>query len=260
MSKKLWCVFTGLCSLLVLSVSVVPAGAQMTEVKPKPPMYSYIANWQFPRASFADVEKTLGNGNSALEKAYADGTIIGYGYDKNLVHSVEGETHDTWWSAMSLAGLMKALDAITASGIATSPAMANPTKHWDNIYVSRYYNWKPGSYKDGYVHVSVYKLKADAPDDAVAMLAEHLIVPMLEKQIADGVVTEYEIDTMAIHTDAPGTFALVYVTATPEGLDTVQKAVIDSVHDHPLGGQAFGSMTEDSGHRDELLKGNGTFK
>jgi len=260
MRKGLWCVFTGLCSLLMLTVCAVPAGAQMTEVKPKPPMFSYIANWQFPRSSFADVDKLLANGNPALEKAYADGTIIGYGHDKNLVHSTEGETHDTWWSAMSMGALIKALSQVTASEIANNPTMTGATKHWDEIFVSRYYNWKPGSYKDGYIHVSLYKLKADAPDDAVAMLSEHLMVPLLEKLVADGTVTEYEIDTEAIHTDAPGTFAVVYVTPTPEGLDKVQKALIDTVHDHPLGGQAFGYMTEDSGHRDELLKGDGTFK
>jgi hypothetical protein len=29
---------------------------------------------------------------------------------------------------------------------------------------------------------------------------------------------------------------------------------------NPLLGHAFGSMVDDSGHRDELLKGNGIFK
>ena len=84
-----------------------------------------------------------------------------------------------------------------------------------------------GAYKGGYVHVSEYKLKADAPDDAVDLLAQHLIVPNMDKLIADGTILEYEIDEMAIHTSAPGTFAIVYVTPTPEGLDTVLAAVRD---------------------------------
>jgi ammonia channel protein AmtB len=65
---------------------------------------------------------------------------------------------------------------------------------------------------------------------------------------------------MAVHTDAPGTFGIVYITPTAEGLDTVQAAVIGSIAAHPLSGQAFGSMTEDNGHRDELLKASGVFK
>jgi hypothetical protein len=127
--------------------------------------------------------------------------------------------------------------------------------------VSHYYNWKAGAaYKGGYVHVSEYKLKADAPDDAVDMLAQHLIVPSMDKLIADGTIVEYEIDETAIHTSAPGTFSIVYVTPTPEGLDTVQAAIRDLAKAHPLSIGAFGSFVDDSGHRDELAKGNGVFK
>jgi hypothetical protein len=156
--------------------------------------------------------------------------------------------------------LVKVLDQLMAGEISSSPNAANPTKHWDNVYVSHYYNWKPGEYKGGYVHVSAYKLKADAPDDAVDSVSKHMVVPILDKLIADGTIVEYEIDEMAIHTAAPGTFLIVYVTPTPEGLDTVQAAVRSSVKEHPLSGDAFGSFVDDNGHRDELLKGNGVFK
>jgi hypothetical protein len=260
MRKGLWCVFTGLCSLLVLTVCVVPAGAQMPEVKPKPAMYSYIANWQFPRSSFADVDKMLGGGNPALGKAYADGTILGYGHDKNLVHTLDGDTHDTWWSATSIAGLMKALSAVSASDMPNSPAMTGANKHWDEVLESRYYNWKPGAYTDSYVEVLTYKLKADAPDEAVAMLSEHLIVPSMEKLLADGTITEYEIDEPAIHTSAPGMFFVVYVAPKPEGIDAVQAAIVAAGKAHVLGIQAFGSMVDFNGHRDELMMGSGTFK
>jgi hypothetical protein len=238
----------------------LPLRAQMDEVKEKPAMYTYVANWQIPRAHWSDLEKSAAARNTILDKALADGTIVGYGDDVNLVHTPDGETHDNWWSAMSMAGLVKVLDQFFAAEISASPNAASPTKHWDNVYVSRYYNWRSGAFKGGYVHVSVYKLKADAPDDAVESLSKHLVVPLLEKLLADGTLLEYEIDTMAIHTEAPGTFAIVYVTPTAEGLDTVQTAVRGSLREHPLSGQAFGSMTDDNGHRDELLKGSGVFK
>jgi hypothetical protein len=260
MSERLWCVFTGLCSLLVLTVCVAPAGAQMPEVKPKPAMYSYVANWQFPRASFADVDKMLAGGNPALDKAYADGAIIGYGHDKNLVHSVDGWTHDTWWSATSIAGLMKALSAVSATDMPNSAAMTSASKHWDEVLESHYYNWKPGSYTDAYVEVLEYKLKADAPDDAVAMLSEHLIVPSMEKLLADGSIQEYEIDEAAIHSTAPGMFFVVYIAPKPEGIDAVQAAIAAAAKAHVLGIQAFGSMVDMNGHRDELGIGSGTFK
>ena len=260
MSKRLFCVFTGLFALLTVALSAIPSSAQMAEVKQKPALYSYVGNWAIPRAHWADMEKSVGARNALMEKAMADGTLVGYGDDINLVHTDGGWTHDTWWSSMSMAGLVKVLDQLMSGETSASPNAANPTKHYDLVLVSHYYNWKPGAYKGGYVHVSEYQLKESAPDDAVDMLAQHLLVPMLDKLVADGTLTEYEIDEMAIHTSAPGTFSIVYVTPAPEGLDKVQAAIRDTVKAHPLGGNAFGSFVEDKGHRDELGKGNGVFK
>jgi hypothetical protein len=260
MNRRSLSVFTGLCALVFSALCAMPLGAQTAEVKEKPAMYSYIANWQIPRAHWADFDKTTSARNEILDKALADGTIVGYGDDMTLVHTPDGETHDNWWAAMSMAGLVKVLDKFFAADISASPNSASPTKHWDNIYVSRYYNWKPGAYKGGYVHVGVYKLKADAPDNAVESLSKHMVAPFLEKMLADGTIVEYEIDNMVVHTEAPGMFAIVYVTPTADGLDTVHAALVDSMKSNPLLGHAFGSMVDDSGHRDELLKGNGIFK
>jgi hypothetical protein len=259
MQKRLWSVCAGLVCLAAMLVSANGAQAQMQEMKQKPPLYSYVGNWQFPRASWPDAVKALEPVNEIMQKAQASGDIVAYGNDVNLVHSLDGETHDTWWSATSLAGLIKTLNQLHASGDTNSPAM-NSAKHWDEVYVSHYYNWKSGAMKGGYTHVSVYKLKADAPDDAMDSLSEHFVVPILEKLLADGTIVEYEIDEMAIHTSAPGTFIIVYITPTPEGLDTVQGAVRDAVKNSPLAGDAFGSFTDDGGHRDGLYKTDCNYK
>ena len=92
------------------------------------------------------------------------------------------------------------------------------------------------------------------------MLSRNLVVPLLEKMLADGTIREYEIDTEAIHTDAPGTFWIVYVATAPEGLDTVNAAIVDTLKAQPLSGPAFGSMTDFSAHRDELVEGSGVYK
>src|ERR1700751_1770025 len=160
MNKRLWSVIVGTCGLLLSSLGSIPSVAQMPEVKEKPAMYSYVANWQIPRAQWADMEKANAADKAILDKALADGTIVGYGNDENLVHQPDGETHDNWWSAMSMAGLIKVLDAFYASPNNASPALNSATKHWDLILVSRYYNWKSGAYKSGYTHVGLYKLKA----------------------------------------------------------------------------------------------------
>lgn len=258
MHRKMWTAFTGLCGLLTLAALAKPASAQ--EIKPKTPMYSYVADWQVPRDKWPDLEKASASLNSVLEKATADGTLLGYGNDESLVHSADGATHDNWWAANSMAGLLKALEQVRVNATNTSSAMSVATKHWDNIYVTRYYNWKSGPYKNAYGHISLYKFKKDAPDDALDQLSQHLIVPIMEKLIADGSIIEYEVDTEAIHSEDPYMFALVYVSPTPEGLDKVLAALRDSVKAHPLEGQAFGAFTDDSGHRDYLMKGDGAYK
>jgi len=260
MSRTPGVVLTGLCGLAMLALFAVPAGAQTSEVKEKPPLYSYIADWQIPRAHWAEMAKANAANKAILEKALADGTIVGYGNDENLIHTADGETHDNWWSSKSMAGLVKVLDLFYASPNMASPALESATKHWDIIFVSRYYNWHPGSFKVGYTQVSAYKLKADAPEDAVDMISKNLVVPLMEKMLADGTIIEYEIDTLAVHTEAPGSFWISYVTPSPEGFDKVNAGIRESLKASPLAGPAFGSMTESKGHRDELIRGEGTFK
>jgi len=263
MKTRHWSVFTGLCGLAVFAmfaVSAAPSGAQATEVKEKPAMYSYIANWQYPRERWGDVARINAVDNTIFQAALSDGTLVGYGNDVNQVHTPDGESHDTWWSSSSLAGLLKVLDKVRALPPADTPISLNPTKHWDLVLVSHYYNWKPGPYTGAYVNVAMYQLKPTADDDAVETLSKGVVVPIMEKLLADGTILEYEVDTEAIHTDAPGLFAIVYVTPQPEGVDTVRAAIRGSGKDNPLISPAFDSYIDYTQHRDELLKGNGAYK
>jgi len=260
MNLKMGRVFAAVCALAMIAVLAVPAVAQMAEVKEKPPMYTYVGNWAIPRAQWAEMAKNTAADQPTLEKAMVAGTIVAYGNDVNLVHQADGETHDDWWSAMSMAGLLSVLDAFYKSGGTTTPALESATKHSDDIFVSRYYNWHPGSYKDVYTHGSSYALKADAPDDALDTLSKNLIVPLMEKMLAQGAIHEYEVDTQAIHTEAPGTFWLFYITANAEGLDKVNAALREALKANPMAGPAFGSMVDFKPHRDYLARTNATYK
>jgi hypothetical protein len=242
-----------------LGVSRVSVHGQNTEVKEKPRMYTYVANWSIPRAQWGEMEKANSNTQPVLEKDMADGTLVAFGHDESLVHQPDGSTHDTWWSSMSMAGLLKVLDQAKAAN-AGATVLSAATKHWDTVYVSRYYNWHPGAWKDVYTSGSVYKLKADAPDDAVDQLSKNLICPIMEKLLADGTIHEYEVDTQAVHTEAPGMFFIFYIAANAEALDKVSAAIRDGVKANPLSGPAFSSMTDLSAHRDELAKTNCTYK
>lgn len=260
MSKNMLCAIAPSCVVLMLAFCAIPVSAQSSEVKEKPPIYSYVAHWQIPRAHWADMQKAAAADDTILQKALADGTIVGYGHDESMVHQPDGDTHDDWWESTSMAGLLKVLDQFYASGSATTDVLSSATKHSDSINVTRYYNWHPGPYKNAYTHVGTYQLKPDAPADAVDTLSKNLVAPLLEKLLADGSLLEYEVDTEAIHTADPGYFFIIYTAASPEGLDKVNAALAATIKAQPLAGPAFGSMTESKAHRDDLIRGNGTFK
>jgi hypothetical protein len=260
MNKTVWRAFAALCALAMSAVWASPASAQMSDMKEKPPMYSYVSFWNIPRAQWGEMAKADAADQKILEKAIAGGTLVGYGEDANLIHQPDGDTHDEWWSATSMAGVLNVLDQFYKSGNATTGVLTTATKHWDEIFVSRHYNFHSGSWKDVYTYGSSYKLKADAPDDAVETLSKNLIVPLLEKMLADGAIHEYEIDTQAVHTDAPGTFWIFYIAANAEGIDKVNGSIRESMKTNPLGGPAFGSMVDFTVHRDYLARTNATYK
>jgi len=142
---------TCLAALGFATFCVAPAHAQQTpEVKEKPPMYSYVSNFNLPRAHWADMDKETAEDNKLLDRAVASGTIMAYGDDHNLIHEPEGFTHDTWWSAMSMAGILNVLDQMLKTSASTSSPLLSATKHADTIWVGRFYNYKPGTWRNVY--------------------------------------------------------------------------------------------------------------
>ena len=259
MNRKQCGIFAVVCALVIVVGSALQARAQ-DEPKEKPPMYSYVAFWNIPRAQWADMDKNSAADQKVLDKAVADGSIVAYGSDLNLVHTADGTTHDAWWSAMSMAAVLNVLDKFYKSGTPTAPVLASSTKHSDGIFVSRYYNWRPGTYKGAYTRVGYYKLKPDLPEHALETLSKSYIVPMLEKLLADGSIVEYEIDTEAIHSEAPGAFWIDVISPNAEGLDKLNATLMNAVKTNPLSSSAFQSMVDSSSHRDNLSTSTVTYK
>jgi hypothetical protein len=108
--------------------------------------------------------------------------------------------------------------------------------------------------------VGMYKLKSDAPQNAIETLSKTFIVPMLEKLLADGSIVEYEIDTEAIHTEDPGTFWIDVISPTADGLDKLNAALTSASKASPLNSAAFQSMVDSATHRDSLSSSTVTYK
>jgi hypothetical protein len=247
------------CALAMSGFASFAAHAQNDEGK-KPRMYTYYSSWAIPRAKWADMEKASNAETKSMDKAVSSGSIVGYGDDETVVHQEDGITHDGWFSSMSMAGILNTLNDAMQSGSTVTSVYQSATKHADQVFVSRYYNWKPGSYKGAYTRTSLYKLKDSAPDDAVDVLAKNYVVPTMEKLLADGTIVEYEIDEQVVHTDSPALFFIDFITTSAEGQDKVAKALMEARRANPLAGPAFESWTDYSAHRDFLVRGNATYK
>jgi hypothetical protein len=253
-------VVASVCLAGALALWALPAGAQASDAKEKPGLYTYVSNWTIPRARWADMDKDSVSTAKVLDRAVAGGTIVAYGNSTNLVHTPKGPTHSGWWCATSMAGALNVLDGFYKSGSTVTPVFSSATEHWDNLYVSRFYNWHPGVVKGGYVHGATYTLKPDAPNDAVEILAKGLLVPFLEKLVADGTVVAYQIAEENVHTDDPNMFYLFFITPTAEGLDKVNAALRESIGSQPLAVRGFGSMVDFTPHRDSLGRVDASFK
>jgi len=260
MNKKSWQFLSGLCAIAMAGTWAAPVRAQSAEAKDKPRLYTYEAFWVVPRAHWAEFEKANPNEQKVMDKALASGVLVSYGKDSSVLHDADGATHDNWWQSMSMAGTLTVLDDLEKGGGGSPPALNLATKHWDNLWVSRFYNWHAGSWQGAYSYASIYPLKADAPDDAVDALAKNMLVPLLEKELADGAIVEYEIDEQAVHSDAPGTFVIDYIAPTADGLDKVNAAIRAEIKSSPLSGVAFGSVVDFTKHRDALLRTTATYK
>ena len=253
----------GVAGLAALGTTATLAGAQTIDVKERPALYRFVSYWAFPQARWADVDKhNAADNQKILAPALADGTLVGYGDDENLVHSAEGFTHGNWWQANSIAGLMKVLEAFHNGGGSGSPLLVSSAKHWDQIYISRFYNWKAGSWKGAYGYAGTYKLKPDAPDadDAVRMLSS-FYVPVFEKMLADGTIVEYEIDReMICATDSRPQVHFSFVMPSAEGLDKFRTALGAALEENSLIGPAFGSMMVNFRPQADFVRVNATYK
>jgi hypothetical protein len=246
----------------ISSLAVQPAWAQSADEKEKPPVYTYVAEWAIPRADWPAYEKADVSNKAVMDKLMADGTIIGYGFFKQIIHQEDAPTHGAWWSATSIANLMKALNVLTSQ---TGPAFDTQakifaqSKHFDLLLVTHHDASRSGAFENAYLRVGTYKSKP-GESEAAEKATKAYIVPVLEKLVADGVLLSYSIDHESIHTDDPAIFNIAIVAKDAESLDKFYAAIEANAKANPTGGPAFGAATDASAHRDFLAVAWGAFK
>lgn len=148
-------VLPGFAALLYLALAAaLPARAQQN---PAPMLYTYFAEWGVPRAQWADMAKLMETEQGTLDKLVDDGTPVACGISENQVHRIGGMSHGDWFEASSIAGILKSLDALSASA-SSSPVLA-ASRHQDFLFESSVYGSRSGSYHQGYLWAAHFPIK-----------------------------------------------------------------------------------------------------
>jgi hypothetical protein len=229
----------------------VPAQAQ-SQGKEKPVMYTYVLDWIVPRGMWADYQKTRSAIVEVLATASTNGTITSYGVYETIVHQENESTHGAWFTAGSMANLLKTLEELRANPSATSPVIA-ASKHWDSLLASRDYNGRSGTFSNGYIRVGTWHAKAGASDPGGVIL-KSTMVAMLEKLVADGSLYSYQVDEEAVHTTDPDAFWVAVVANGGAGLDKYLESLEQENKKNPAAMAGFTSMIDYSKHRDYLAR------
>jgi hypothetical protein len=226
------------------------AAAAQSAAAEKPAVYTYVSEWAVPRAMWADYKKEDDADLEAMKKASADGTIVSYGSFAVLNHQEGQATHGSWFTATSMANLMKVLEGLRSAPGATAPVLA-ASKHWDYILTSTNYNGHSGTFTNGYLRVGRWPAKTGA-DDPDGKILKSTMVAVLEKLLADGALHFYTIDEENVHSEDPGTTFVVFVANGAEGLDKFNAAIRDMAKSNPTGLVAYRTLVDAHGHRDTL--------
>ncbi len=239
---------TLLAFCLALTIATPLQGQQAAQ---KAPTYMYVAEWAVPRAQWAEIDKVADQDRPVLDKLIADGTLTGYGAYSNLLHAEGAPTHGTWFTASSEGKLLKALEVIYAQPALVGAAVQGASKHWDFLLTSTMYNAKPGA-SAGYLTYSRWEIKP-GEGRAYSELNKKVIMPVLEKLLAEGTITSYGSMTEDYHTEKIGAVFDYFTVPDAASLDKANKALED-LFDTPGLGDAFRAVTSPEGHRDYLTK------
>jgi hypothetical protein len=252
--------------VLAIALSITAAGSfsahaqGSSDDKEKPPVYTYVAQWAVARPDWPAFEKYDAAQKPVFDKLIADGTIIGYGFFKMAAHTEGSPNHGSWWTATSMANLMKVLSLVGAQSIpADIEKIEAASKHSDLILTSRHYAVNPGSFENGYLRVATYRSKP-GQGEATDKVINSYIVPFLNKLVADGALHSYSVDREVIHSGDPNVVDIAIVANNEDGLDKFMAGLEANGKANPTGGPAFGAATESSDHRDFLAIASGASK
>ena len=213
--------------LLVVVLVIFSAPIALTQMEPAQPVYTYVSQFQVPRANWAqfaeDNERTF---VPIAERLMADGTIVGWSTFETVVHTPDGYTHGTTWSSNSLAGITRVLDELRKGG--PRPGQIAATKHEDLLMQSTMHHASAVTGGSGYLRVVCQMTHPGKAGDYVAALKKYL-GPTFDGLFKQGVATAYAMDEQYVNNTPPSLRCLVITYPNAEGMDKWATAVNESL-------------------------------
>jgi hypothetical protein len=196
--------------LFAVALLVFSAPAALSQLEQAQPVYTYVSQFQVPRASWAqfaeDTEKTT---NPIFQRLMTDGAIVGWGDFENIVHTPDGMTHGVWWSSTSLASITRVLDELRKVG--PRPGQIAATKHEDYLLRSVYsHTTSVSGAGTGYLRVVCLLTQPGKSDDFTAAIKKYL-GPTWEDQFKKGNAASYGMDQQYVLT-GPGSMRCTVTT------------------------------------------------
>jgi len=223
MSKRMVGLSELLMGLVVVVLLAFSAPAALAQIDQAQIVYTYVSQFQVPRASWAqmteDGEKVTA---PLLKRLMADGTIIGWGNFEPIVHTPDGYTHATWWATTSLAGITRVLDEFRKAG--PRPGQIASTRHEDLLIRSVVRHAASVSGGSGYLRVIGTAVQPGKGGEFVALIKKH-IAPVAEDQMKKGTLTYFAIDEQYVVAETPAMRWVVYVFPNAEAMDKFAAAV-----------------------------------
>jgi hypothetical protein len=212
--------------------------------------YTYVSQWQVPRADWAAFEKQEKADDALMQKLVSDGTIIDWADENARVHTPDGFTHSDWFTATSRANLLKALEQLM--GGATNPAFTSVTKHADLFLHTIAHGGKTAADgTTGYLRVTFWQAKP-GEGDALEHYVLSALKPMLDQDIENGSLLMYNFDEEDVHASQPGGYDLAMVFRDGAAFDKFFDELAASGKQNPGVEQVLDSLTVAKEHRDEF--------
>jgi len=237
-------------ALLAMAVLLPPAAQAQQQT-----IYTFVAEWHVPRAQWgAFTDAAMKNTVPVLERLVADGTLVEFAITASVVHTEEGPTHTSWWSAASFAGVNRALGELLK---VSQLAEFSSAKHRDHLLRSVIYeSSKTAKLTSGFGHLGLTRVKPGKARDW-RELYDKYNKPVYDKLLADGVILGYGVDVESIHTEDPGNRMSWFLAANAESVDKVDAAIAAAQQqatpvERRAISAAFADVTVPGSHRDSL--------